>query len=326
VSDAIRSKTPQILAAGLSPAWQQIMVFDEFSPGEVNRACEVHWCGSGKVLNVGIALARLATIDGGCSSRVLSVIGPRARAAIEPEFAALRVDCRWIETVAETRVCTTIVDRRTGRTTELVENAPPLTSDEVDRFCEAFADEAAGVDVLVLTGSLPPGFESRHVAESLRVAEARLGKPRPRVILDIRGPELLAALECHPFCVKPNRDELAATLGRELVSDDDLHAAMHELNERGAEWVVVTHGADAVWASHGGQYYKFQPPRIDNVVNPIGSGDCLAAGIGWATAAGKDMIEAIRFGIAAASDNVGQLLPARIDARRIAEWQSRSQA
>jgi 1-phosphofructokinase family hexose kinase len=294
------------------------MVFDEFSPGKVNRACEVHWCGSGKVLNVGIALASLATTDTGCSTRVLSLIGSRARAAIDLELAELAVVCHWIETTAETRICTTIVERKSGRTTELVENARPLTTDEVERFREAFAEEAARAEVVILSGSLPQvaTFRDTFFGELLATTRAR-------AILDIRGPELLAALACRPFCVKPNRDELATTLGRELVSTGDLHAAMRELNDRGAEWVVVTHGPDTVWASHGGSFYKFKPPHIEKVVNPIGSGDCLAAGIACATASGTEMIEAIQFGIAAACDNVGQLLPARIDAKRIAELRSR---
>ena len=49
-----------ILAAGLSPAWQQIMTLAELRIGEVNRARDVQWCASGKVLNVGLALHRLA--------------------------------------------------------------------------------------------------------------------------------------------------------------------------------------------------------------------------------------------------------------------------
>jgi 1-phosphofructokinase family hexose kinase len=297
------------------------MVFDEFSPGEVNRAREVHWCGSGKVLNVGIALARLAATDFGRSLRVLSVIGSRARAAIDLEFADLGVDCRWIETSAETRICTTIVERKSGRTTELVENARSLTTDEVERFREAFAEEAARADVAILTGSLPHGAASRDTFFGELLATTRA-----HAILDIRGPELLAALACRPFCVKPNRDELATTLDRELVCTDDVHAAMRELNDRGAEWVVVTHGPDTVWASHGGRFHKFQPPHIEKVVNPIGSGDCLAAGIAWAIAAGVEMVEAIQLGIAAACDNVSQLLPARIDPKRIAELQSRVRA
>ena len=48
-----------ILAAGLTPAWQQVLVFDAFTPGAVNRAREVHWCASGKVLNAARALHHL---------------------------------------------------------------------------------------------------------------------------------------------------------------------------------------------------------------------------------------------------------------------------
>ncbi len=302
---------PRILAAGLSPAWQQIMVFDEFHPGEVNRACEVHWCASGKVLNVGIALAHLRSSEH-VTSQVLSVIGAHARAAIAPEFDRLGVDCRWIETAAETRICTTILDRATCHTTELVENAAPLMSNDIDRFRQAFDEEAAKADVVVLTGSLPPGVPTTLYRDVLRTASVR-------ALLDIRGPELLAALECRPLCVKPNREELGKTLGRPLVSDADLQAAMRELNQQGAEWVVVTHGADAVWASHADRLYQFLPPVVENVVNPIASGDCLAAGIAWATACGSEMLDALRFGIAAAVDNVGQLLPARLDRARIAQ-------
>jgi hypothetical protein len=47
-----------IVVAGLTPAYQQIMVHDTLRPGEVNRARDVRWCASGKVLNVAVALAR----------------------------------------------------------------------------------------------------------------------------------------------------------------------------------------------------------------------------------------------------------------------------
>ena len=49
-----------ILSAGLTPAWQQILVFDQMHWGEVNRASEVAWCGSGKVL-AGLQITRLGS-------------------------------------------------------------------------------------------------------------------------------------------------------------------------------------------------------------------------------------------------------------------------
>jgi len=53
-----------------------------------------------------------------------------------------------------------------------------------------------------------------------------LEKTPGRAILDIRGPELLAALERQPLLVKPNREELARTVGRALGTDDDVRAAI----------------------------------------------------------------------------------------------------
>jgi fructose-1-phosphate kinase PfkB-like protein len=48
-------------------------------------------------------------------------------------------------------------------------------------------------------------------------------------------------------------------------------------------------------------------------VNPIGSGDCLAAGIAYGTARGLPPLEAIRLGIAAAAENAASLLPGHIE-------------
>ena len=97
------------------------MVFDQVRWGEVNRARETAWCGSGKVLNAGMAVHRL-----GGPSLTLAPLGGSPLGEIDREFAALGVPRRWIETAAATRVCTTILDRSTGRITELVENGRPL--------------------------------------------------------------------------------------------------------------------------------------------------------------------------------------------------------
>lgn len=70
-----------ILSAGLTPAWQQIVVFDNFRYGEVNRASEVWWCASGKVFNAGIAAHHL-----GGPSRTLAPVGGPPREQIEHEL------------------------------------------------------------------------------------------------------------------------------------------------------------------------------------------------------------------------------------------------
>ena len=139
-----------ILSAGLTPAWQQILVFESFRYGEVNRAVEAVWCSSGKVFNCGIAAHRL-----GGASLTLAAVGGPPRLEINREFDRLGVPHRWVETAAATRVCTTILDRATGTITELVENGRPLTSEEIETSRRAYAEEAGRASVAVLIGSLP---------------------------------------------------------------------------------------------------------------------------------------------------------------------------
>lgn len=295
-----------IVVAGLTPAWQQILRFERLGLGEVNRAAETHWCASGKVLNVAVAATRLG---GDC--RTICPVGGPPREAFDQECEELDVAVDWIVTREPTRVCTTIIDSAAGRTTELVENARALHPNELRAFHEAYRCAAAEASVAVLTGSLPAETPTSFYRE---LAEHTSG----RIIIDARGPELLAMLEGprKPTIVKPNREELGKTVGRTIADDAHLHAAMRTMNGLGAEWVVVSAGPDAVWASTERELWKLSPPRVEQVVNPIGCGDCLAAGIAVALDRGAAVIDAIRYGIAAAVDNLGSLVPARVDRRK----------
>jgi tagatose 6-phosphate kinase len=296
-----------IVAAGLTPAWQQIMRYECLRLGEVNRAAEVHWCASGKNLNVGSALAGL-----GAASLTLSPLGGRVGQDIAADFLRRGLSARWTSSQKPTRICTTLLDEATGRTTELVENAGALTADELAEFSAAYHASAASAEVVVLTGSLPQGTPVSFYRDLVKET------PCP-VVLDARGPEMLAALECGPQVVKPNRDELGATLGRTL-QEADLVAAMRELCRRGALAVVVTQGKQAVWVVAGAQSWRLEPPAVTPLVNPIGSGDCLAAGLAVGLSRGLPLLDAVRYGMAAAADNVTQLLPARVEPRRVDTW------
>jgi 1-phosphofructokinase family hexose kinase len=296
-----------ILSAGLTPAWQQILVFDTFRYGEVNRAREAHWCASGKVFNAGIAVHRL-----GGPSLTLATVGGPPWELIEREFDAMGVPHRFVVTQAATRVCTTIIDRAGGKITELVENGRPLGAEELDAFHRAYAEEVARADAVVLIGSLPAGTPTTYYRDLVAVT------PCPAV-LDFRGEGLLSVLDREPLVVKPNREELAQTLGRPLPTDRDLCEAMHWLNERGARWVVVTQGAGPVFVTSHRGTWRLWPPTVEHVVNPIGCGDVLAASIAWAMCHGSDVLGAVRLGMAASASNLRQLFPGRIDPTEVHE-------
>jgi 1-phosphofructokinase family hexose kinase len=290
-----------ILVAGLTPAWQQIMRFGKFQLGEVNRAAAACWCASGKVLNAGMALASL-----GVESHTLAPVGGWSGQAIQSEFAERHIPATWIGT--PTRICTTLL-LDGGPTTELVENAGAVGSIE-EAFLAAYCSKVAHADCVVLTGSLPRGTPASFYRELL------VATPCPAV-LDARGLELLAALERKPRLVKPNREELAMTVGRPLPDRAAVLDAMRELMDRGAQSVVVTEGNAGVLFVDGDQFWELSPPTVRPIVNPIGCGDCLAAGVAWGLARGDALVDAVRLGMAAAADNITQLLPARLSMERL---------
>ena len=295
-----------ILTCGLSPAWQHIMVVDGLLPGDVNRAAEVHWCASGKVLNAAIAIAHLD----GCG-HVVSVLGGPRRADIEREFESRELETTWIGCNSPTRVCTTIIDSGGGTATELVENAGELNEREWRAFEVACRDAAGASDLVLMMGSIPRGVPRGIYREILQGT-------RGRAVLDLCGEELLEAIKAGPFLVKPNHEELERTLGRELEDEAEALSAMRSLNDLGAAWVVVTAGAGPTLATSGGKSFRFLPPSVDRV-NSIGCGDCMSGALAVALEEGRAPLEAIRFGMGAAADNLGQVLMGRLDRGRVEE-------
>ena len=291
-----------ILCAGLSPAWQQIMVFRSFRYGEVNRAAEVHWLAQGKVINAAIAAHHL-----GGPALALAPLGGPPLVSIEWALAELGLARRWVVTQVPTRVCTTILDQATETMTELIEESRPLAPAELDEFRRVYAEEAAKAAIVVLTGSLPIGTPSSLYRELVERT------PCPAV-LDFRGEGLLATLDLKPLVVKPNREELGQTVGRSLEDDGQLLDAMRSLNHRGAQWVVTTQGGRPVWLTSASKTYRLHSLPIDKVVNPLGSGDSMAAAIAWAIRDGRSIVDAVRLGIAAAAENLRRLDTGRLDA------------
>ncbi len=296
-----------IVAAGLTPAWQQMLVFDSLEIGAVNRAQEVYKCASGKVTNVGLALHFL-----GGPNHTLSVAGGVAGTSIRHEFEQLGVSCQWLTTRSSTRVAITVMDRGSGATTELVENASGLESSEVEAYVSAYAAAIEKAEMVILSGSLPPGAGEGFYRSLLEKTP-----PGCRAIVDARGPELQAALKQKPFLVKPNREELGMTVGGPLESDEDLRDGIAKIQALGAENVLVSDGPGPLWLGQGDALYRLQPLSVETV-NPIACGDCLAAGVAWALARHRlDLVEAVRVGIAAAAANAAAMLPSRLDPQRV---------
>lgn len=282
-----------IVCVGLSPTVQKTLLFTHpLALGEVNRVRQVLVTASGKAVNVARVLCTL-----GGPALLIHPLGGESGRFIEHTLdeEGIPQNAIWSERDAPTRTCTTIL---AGPATEMVEEAPPLTQVDATWLFDAILEALGAAQALALCGSLPPGSPSDYFARLVR--EARfMGVP---TLLDTQRDALVDALAERPWLVKPNLREAIAALG--LPETSTAVQAAQALVAAGATWALVSEGSSgSVLVGPDIEPTRFTPPQIQ-VVNPIGSGDSLTAGLllrHFITA--SSVPDAVAYGTACAAAN-----------------------
>jgi 1-phosphofructokinase family hexose kinase len=286
----------------------------ELRPGQVLRAASVSVTPGGKGLNV----ARAARALGAPASLVGFLPGHTGRAAAAL-IAEEGVTLQGVPTAGEIR-STAIVLEADGRATVLNEPGPPIDADRWVAYEAMIDDDLPDHDVLVCSGSLPPGAPEDAYA---RLA-ARARDAGRRSVIDAAGAALERALRAFPDVVTPNLAEAEGVLDGQAPEAVDaapdarpraLRAA-HELVHRGADAAVVTAAAAGAAVCANGEVVWLDAPRV-RAVNPIGAGDALTGTLAAALERDADLLDAAREGVAAASASVEHPTAGTFDPRRM---------
>jgi hexose kinase, 1-phosphofructokinase family len=283
----------RILCIGPTPAAQRVMVFPKLTLNEVNRAATTLDGAAGKSVNVAKVLKAL-----GEKPIATGFIGGNRGAHIEAILKERGIESEFIRIAPETRQCTTVIDESAGTITELVQESDAVPTEKYRQLMEVIRKWVSRCQAMVISGTLTPRAPTDFYRRCTELArECSLLS-----VVDAKGPALIEALKGHPGVVKPNRSELAATVGRELSGETNLMSEMRELCDRGAQRVIVTSGKDPTVAFDGERFWRINAPKI-NAVNPIGSGDAFTAGLVWRLLRGADLGEACRWASAAGAAN-----------------------
>lgn len=292
-----------ILCIGTTPAAQRVMVFRQFQLEAVNRAERTFETAAGKSINVAKVLKAL-----GEEPLALSVLGGNRGKFIRDLLAARGIGLQFVPCSNPTRQCTTLIDESSGEVTELVEESRPLAEEECADLLKQIRPAINRCAAAVMSGTLAPGVPP----DLYRQCTAWARESGTLAVVDAQGIALLEALPAQPGLVKPNRAELAATVGHALEGEPAVCQAMRTLSDRGAQRVLVTAGKEPALAFEGGRFWRAHTPKI-RPVNPIGSGDAFTAGVVWALVRGDDLGEACKWGAAAGAANALGFLPGELD-------------
>ena len=300
-SRASKRADGRVVCIGLTPACQRTLVFDQFHEGEVNRAREIFVSPGGKSVNTGLALALL-----GRRAVVTGLNGGDTGRMIQDYLAERGATCAFTRTPWPTRTCTTILDGNKKCVTELVEEAHAPTPALLRDFEKRGRNLLRRASMCFICGTLPPGVPENFWA---RFAEAARQAGVP-VLIDSHGAPLWRALAFLPLLAKMNVHELAKTVGAKCRDERTVIQAARKLTAAGATWVLITDGAKpAILAGPDDDAWRITPPQISDVRSPIGSGDCVNAGLVAALLDGKKMPSAVCFGLACGTANARTYRP-----------------
>ncbi|MCY3798301.1 MAG: hexose kinase [Chloroflexi bacterium] len=286
-------KRETIICVTPNAALDRTMVVPDFAIGRISRIGGAVAAPGGKGVNV----MRAVRILGG-RPLAMGLLGGHTGRTVAAMVEQDGYDAKWTYFDGETRTCA-IIANADGVSTVINESGLIGPSDWkalADDICVAAkADEVYAV---CLCGSLPLGAP----AEAPFALIAQLNALGARVWVDSSGSALENAIKAKPFAIKVNRSEMAAAMGTELQTIRDIKAAAGRLVADGIGLVVVSLGADGALLVSREVIAKATPPVIQPV-DPVASGDCLHAGIVTALAQGKDIVEALRRGVAAGTVN-----------------------
>jgi 1-phosphofructokinase/tagatose 6-phosphate kinase len=260
-----------------------------FAMGRLNRAELAVNMPGGKGINIACTLQILGT-----SVVAMGFIGGHDAHFIEETLRTLGLTTNFVYIEEKTRTNYTIVDKRRGRLTQILEKGPLIKAEEIAEFSGCFNRILSQTNFVVIAGSLPPGVKSSLISELILAAKERGIKTAVNVTEDL----LLEVINAKPFLVKPDLREANKFLGERLSSLNGRKRAVTKLREWGIETVLLSFDIlnQIVATQTGILEARIKEARI---VNRVGVQDAMLAGFIHELEKGSGTSTAIRVGTAA---------------------------
>jgi 1-phosphofructokinase len=280
-----------IVTVTLNPAIDKSLTVPRFEVGKTNRSEVGRTDAGGKGINVAKAVKQF-----GAEVCALGfVAGSNGRFILEA-LAAGGIPADFTNVTGETRVNLKIHDPVHGTETELNEPGFQVFPEHLQAIKQKIKEYGPRCDVMIFSGSLPPGAPPETYAELITIARA-LGA---KCMLDTAGPALRYGLEAKPLLLKPNRAEVEGLLQEQLSTRSELAEAARKLLKMGAEEAVISLGADGAVAAARQDLLSARPPAVAPR-SSVGAGDAMVAALAYGEVKHLSFRESFRLAMAASA-------------------------
>jgi 6-phosphofructokinase 2 len=204
------------------------------------------------------------------------------------------ISYRTIQREEEISEGVTILETSTNTQYRFTIPGGDFTEEEWKRILSEIESLETVPEYFVASGGLLGGMPS----DFYRQAGELMASKGSRFILDTHGDPLKEGAGSHCFLIKPNMREFRALITGSVETEDAGERGVRYCRKSGVKNMVISLGkAGALWASKSG-WVRFNSPQVE-IQSKVGAGDSMTAGITLALARGKEMEEAVKYGIAA---------------------------
>lgn len=282
-----------IYTVTLNPCVDKTLNVEKSVVGGTNRVLNYDKNICGKGINTAVAIDNLGY-------KVCAVIYEYLSGPSAYDFLTEKnINCKFVKVPGEIRTNVKIYDRSSSVTTEYNEKGHPVSSAHADEMFSLIVGNVNKGDVLVLSGSTPPGIP----VEFYRDIISEVKKKGVYTILDADGELMKHGIEAKPDLIKPNRDELSKLMKTEINSMGKAIECADKLIRMGIGSVCVSMGKEGAIYLRDGDCLK-AVNRINAIKGTVGAGDSMVAGFAIGIHEGKSAADTLHIASAIAAGSV----------------------
>lgn len=281
-----------ILTVGMSPCVDVTVRLNKFALGKTNVAGEKIVTYAGKANNVALGVSRL-----GGAAFVTGFMYNENGSLFEKALDKEGIPFSFIWNPGRVRENYKFIDGK-GVLTEVNEEGREVAGEKLRDLLDFVRVQAAKSEAAVISGGAPKGTPASFYKDLVTAA-----KGAKIVVADTYGDRLKAALEAGVDLIKPNLDELSATLGGEFSARNEQLAGARALAKAGAKHVLLSLGGEGSILTDGEETYYAEGVRVA-VESTVGAGDAMLAAATKSLAEGLPLAEILRRAAAAGTASV----------------------
>lgn len=289
-----------ITTVTLNPAIDKIFQVDNFSIHKLHRQWEeekARTTPGGKGVNIAINLFRLGKAD----TIAMGFAGGHPGRMLVEMIREEGVATNFIYFDGSTRQDVSILDTVNNTLTEVNESGKTIDPESFDLFMDNYRKRMNHSRIVAIGGSIPYGNDKEIYGDLVKIAH----KENVKTLVHTSPKNIQSAIEAGANIIAPDMRSHHSFQGKEIDSIEEFLKKGKELVEYQSttELVIFCHRVENIVAVTREGSYILRPDNL-KIINMLGYGDAIMAGIIQQMHDEKSMEDSLIFGAAAGLTNI----------------------